>query len=157
MLFWTLNYKSLVQTFQFLLDCCAVWSCRNWPTFQRCLPPPSSGRDFMAQHPRRQSSSYSPPWEPEIFFLQLFIVTRIVKKFYDVRNTCPYRVNNAISLDVFPRYCAATGFLWWEIINTITNNKTEGLMCLSPEQHATESDRKYHLGFVTLMCVRMEA
>jgi hypothetical protein len=26
-----------------LLGCCAVWSCRSRPTFQRCVLPPSSG------------------------------------------------------------------------------------------------------------------
>jgi hypothetical protein len=63
-----------------LLRYCAVLSRRNWPTFQRyVLPhrPDDGGRkylwnvvkllpDYMAQHPRRQSSSYSPPWKHEI-------------------------------------------------------------------------------------------
>jgi hypothetical protein len=41
--------------------CCAVQSGRSLSTFQICLLPPSSG-----QHARRQTSSYSPPWEPKI-------------------------------------------------------------------------------------------
>jgi hypothetical protein len=70
--FWVVVPCSLVEVF---------------PTFQRSLLPPSSGRwvtycpddegskhlwnvgqflpNYTAQHPRRQSSSYS-PWEPEI-------------------------------------------------------------------------------------------
>jgi hypothetical protein len=64
-----------------LLGCSAVLSGRILPTFQRCLLPPLSRRsalmmeaanvsrllpDNTAQHPRRQSSSYSPAWETEI-------------------------------------------------------------------------------------------
>jgi hypothetical protein len=30
-------------------------------------------REYTAQYPRRQSSSYSPPWEPEISHFQFFI------------------------------------------------------------------------------------
>jgi hypothetical protein len=29
-----------------LLGCCAVYPCRNRPTLQRCLQPPSSGKWF---------------------------------------------------------------------------------------------------------------
>jgi hypothetical protein len=52
-----------------LLGCSAVESGRSLPTFQRYLLPPLSGTmipDYMAQQPRRQPSSYSPPWETEI-------------------------------------------------------------------------------------------
>jgi hypothetical protein len=69
-----------------LLGCCAVKYGRCFPTFQKCVLPPLSGRchrpddggskhhcyvgkprpNHTAQHPRRRSSSYSPPWEPEI-------------------------------------------------------------------------------------------
>jgi hypothetical protein len=68
-----------------LLGLCTVQSGRSSPTFQRCLLTPSSGShrpdvggskhlwnvgkllpDYMAQQPRRQPSSYSPPWQPEI-------------------------------------------------------------------------------------------
>jgi hypothetical protein len=44
-----------------------VW--KKLTTFQRYLLPPSSKRflpTYMAQYPRRQSSLYSPTWEPEI-------------------------------------------------------------------------------------------
>jgi hypothetical protein len=33
-----------------LLGCCAVWSGRSLPTFQRCLLPPSSGREWGSKH-----------------------------------------------------------------------------------------------------------
>jgi hypothetical protein len=67
-----------------LLRYCTMQPGRNWLTFQRfLLPSPSElppwcggsknlwniGKllpDYMAQHPRRQSSSYSLLWEPEI-------------------------------------------------------------------------------------------
>jgi hypothetical protein len=58
-----------------LLGCCAVQSGRSLPTFLRS--PDDGGSellwnvgkyipDYTAQYPRRQSSSYSSPWEPEI-------------------------------------------------------------------------------------------
>jgi hypothetical protein len=49
-----------------------LWSGRVVPTFQRSLLPPSSGRiaytapDYTVLQPRRQPSSYSSPWEPQI-------------------------------------------------------------------------------------------
>jgi hypothetical protein len=76
-----------------LLGCWAMQSRLNWPTFQRCLLLPSSGRwwwkqevlkqvgqalqEYTAQHPRRHSSHF-PPWVPEIsqsisFFFLAFL------------------------------------------------------------------------------------
>jgi hypothetical protein len=69
-----------------LLGCSAVWTDFSLSTFQSSVLPPSSGRwwwpddggstdlwnvgkliaVYMALHPRRQPSSYSPPWEPQI-------------------------------------------------------------------------------------------
>jgi hypothetical protein len=71
-----------------LLSCCAMKSGRSLLVFQRCLLPPKPGRllthhpddggskhlwnvskllpDYMTQKPRRQSSSYSLPWAPQI-------------------------------------------------------------------------------------------
>jgi hypothetical protein len=49
-------------------ECCVVKSGRHLLTFQKCLLPPSSGRqvgqflqDFTAQYPRRSTSSYPSP------------------------------------------------------------------------------------------------
>jgi hypothetical protein len=61
-----------------LLGCCTVQSGRVVPTFQRSLLPPASGRcetiwnvgttlpNYTVLQPRRQPSSYSPPWKPQI-------------------------------------------------------------------------------------------
>jgi hypothetical protein len=35
--------------------------------------------DYMAQYPRRLSSSYSPPWEPEIFLVLCFPYTKCIQ------------------------------------------------------------------------------
>jgi hypothetical protein len=59
-----------------LLGYCAIQCGRKWP-FPRCLLPPLSGSkhlwnvgqflpDFTVHYPRRQSSLYMSPWEPEI-------------------------------------------------------------------------------------------
>jgi hypothetical protein len=64
-----------------LLGRCVMWSGRYCPTFQWRFLPSSSGPwrgskhpwnvsqylpDYTVQHPRRQPSSYSSPWEPEM-------------------------------------------------------------------------------------------
>jgi hypothetical protein len=60
-----------------LVACCAAYSRSNRPTFQRCLLTPSvealsasetsiNFYEATRQHPRRQSSSYLQPLEPEI-------------------------------------------------------------------------------------------
>jgi hypothetical protein len=45
-----------------------MWSCRNWPMFQRCLLPPSSG----------WSSSYSLLWKPKIS--ESFVICQVLSQ-----------------------------------------------------------------------------
>jgi hypothetical protein len=72
--------KMVLSIWWCLLGCCVYRLVGSSPTFQSCVLTPVSGRwgskllwnvgllppDCTAQHCRRQSSSYSSPWEPEI-------------------------------------------------------------------------------------------
>jgi hypothetical protein len=51
-----------------LLGCSAMLSGRSLPPFQRSLLPPTTGSqpDYTVLQPRRQPSSYSRLWEPQI-------------------------------------------------------------------------------------------
>jgi hypothetical protein len=86
---WRLQIVKLaVMQMTSLLGWCSVWSRRSWPTFQRCLRPPSSlviallmdtespthtTVNFYETTRRniREGSSFSclPPWEPQISLL----------------------------------------------------------------------------------------
>jgi hypothetical protein len=122
-----------------LLGCCAMSSCVNRPMFQRCLLPQSSvihrpddggnkhlwnvGKflpDNMAQRPRRQPSSYSSPWEPEIspnyeMFIHINCLSPYFDKYLQWSITC-FIFFRAMLFNFFCKQCFKKVTQFWKFL-----------------------------------------